>query len=104
MITHVYLVFQGAVMFLFFIFGVYRQQMKKHTKEAGWKAEVKGSAKCVSPFLEVACFFRGAKNAGGFLHLFAFCLNWVSDGIVMVVVLESMMEVYQMCSIVVWRW
>jgi len=24
----------GAVMFLFFIFGVYRQQMKKHTKEA----------------------------------------------------------------------
>lgn len=76
MITHVYFVFQGFVMLLFFIFSVYRQQMKKHTKEAGWKAEVKGSAKCVSPFLEVAFFLVVLKMQ----RLFAFFLNGVSDG------------------------
>ena len=74
MITHVYFVFQGFVMLLFFIFSVYRQQMKKHTKEAGWwKAEVKGSAKCVSPFLEVAFFLVVLKMQemfSTFLHFF----------------------------------
>ena len=100
MITHVYFVFQGFVMLLFFIFSVYRQQMKKHTKEAGWKAEVKGSAKCVSPFLEVAFFLVVLKMQ----EVFSIFLHFFKTGWVMVVVLESMMEVNQMCSIVVWRW